>query len=121
MNIQNTAGSGVRGFTAVQDFTFTNGTINNSGTGGGNQESSIAFNDPSNPTDFIIIGGYHRASPGAPPPTSVSGSFGSPNPSLSVTGHLFHVQGTAVTEWRASIGSAALQNCGAVFLLKPIV
>src|SRR5207248_2223584 len=44
MNIQNTGGSGVRGFTAVQDFTFTNGTINNSGTGGGNQESSIAFN-----------------------------------------------------------------------------
>ncbi|MGN6755615.1 MAG: beta strand repeat-containing protein, partial [Thermomicrobiales bacterium] len=40
MNIQNTGGSGVRGTTAVTNFTFTNGTINNSGTGGGNQESS---------------------------------------------------------------------------------
>jgi hypothetical protein len=46
MFIQNNAGSGVRG-DEVTNFTFTNGFINNSGTGGGVQESSIAFNDPS--------------------------------------------------------------------------
>jgi hypothetical protein len=57
MNIQNTSGSGVRGLTAVRDFTFTNGTINNSGTGGGNQESSIAFNDPTgSATDAKVTG-----------------------------------------------------------------
>jgi hypothetical protein len=57
MNIQNTAGSGVRGITAVDDFSFTNGTINNSGTGGGNQESSIAFNDPTgSATDAKVTG-----------------------------------------------------------------
>jgi hypothetical protein len=50
MNIHDTSGSGVRGDNAVNNFTFTNGTMNNngstSGPGGGNQESSIAFNDP---------------------------------------------------------------------------
>jgi hypothetical protein len=57
MNIQNTAGSGVRGTTAVNGFAFTNGTINNSGTGGGNQESSIAFNDPTgSATDAKVTG-----------------------------------------------------------------
>jgi hypothetical protein len=70
----------------------------------------IAFNNPSNPTAFIIIGGYHQASPGGPPPAAVSGSFGSPNPSLSVTGHLFLVEGSTVSEWRAATGTATLQN-----------
>ena len=57
MNIQSTGGSGVRGLTAVNGFTFTNGTINNSGTGGGNQESSIAFNDPTgSATDAKVTG-----------------------------------------------------------------
>jgi CSLREA domain-containing protein len=62
MNIQNTAGSGVRGTTAVTNFTFTNGTINNSAQGlgpapAGNQESSIAFNDPSgSATDAKVTG-----------------------------------------------------------------
>jgi hypothetical protein len=57
MNIQNTVGSGVRGLTAVRNFAFTNGTINNSGTAGGNQESSIAFNDPTgSATDAKVTG-----------------------------------------------------------------
>ena len=46
MFIQNTTSSGVRG-DEVTNFTFTNGVIDNSGTGGGSQESNIAFNDPS--------------------------------------------------------------------------
>ena len=47
----------MRGTTAVNGFTFTNGTINNSGTGGGNQESSIAFNDPTgSATDAKVTG-----------------------------------------------------------------
>jgi hypothetical protein len=57
MIVQNTAGSGVRGTTAVTNFAFTNSTINNSGTGGGNQDSSIAFNDPTgSATDAKVTG-----------------------------------------------------------------
>ncbi len=43
MTIQNTAASGVKG-TLVNNFTFTNGTVNNSGTALGAGESNIAFN-----------------------------------------------------------------------------
>jgi hypothetical protein len=57
MNLQSTGGSGVRGVTAVNGFSFTNGTINNSGTGGGNQASNIAFNDPTgSATDPKVAG-----------------------------------------------------------------
>jgi hypothetical protein len=71
----------------------------------------IAFDDPSNPTDFTIVGGYRQTTSfGAPPPESVSGAFSSPNPVLSVSGHLFHVDGNSVSEWRAATGTATLQN-----------
>jgi hypothetical protein len=43
MFIQNTTGSGVQG-TTVTNFSFTNGVIDNSGTGGGSETSNIAFN-----------------------------------------------------------------------------
>ncbi|EMR02768.1 beta strand repeat-containing protein [Cesiribacter andamanensis] len=43
VNLQNTGGSGIYG-TAVIDFSFTNGTINNSGTSGAADQSNIAFN-----------------------------------------------------------------------------
>jgi large repetitive protein len=57
MNIQSTGGSGVRGTTAVHNFAFTNGRIASSGTGGGNQDSSIAFNDPTgSATDAKVTG-----------------------------------------------------------------
>ncbi|HWH22778.1 MAG TPA: hypothetical protein VNT25_05740, partial [Allosphingosinicella sp.] len=61
MNIQNTGGSGIDGrgtsvATAVTNFTFTNGTINNSGTGLGNNTSNIAFNDEDNNNEINLVG-----------------------------------------------------------------
>jgi hypothetical protein len=44
MNIQDTSGSGING-TQVSGFTFADGTINNSGTGGAADDSNISFND----------------------------------------------------------------------------
>jgi hypothetical protein len=66
----------------------------------------IAFNDPSNPTDFIIVDGFTAGT--GTPPTSASGDFGG-----AVNGHLFHVAGNTVTAWRAQGGTAALST-GAV-------
>ena len=43
MNIQTTVGSGIQG-TQVVNFSFTNGSIANSGTGGGTNDSNIALN-----------------------------------------------------------------------------
>ena len=63
----------------------------------------IAFNDPSNPTDFIIVDGFTTGT-GAPP-TSASGDFGG-----AVNGHLFHVDGNTVTAWRAQTGVASLST-----------
>jgi hypothetical protein len=65
----------------------------------------IAFNDPSNPTDFIMVDGYIQGS-GAPP-TSVSGVFDGP-----VNGYFFHTEGSTVTAWRAALGTAALSRGG---------
>jgi hypothetical protein len=65
----------------------------------------IAFNDPSNPTDFIIVDGFTAGT--GTPPTSASGDFGG-----AVNGHLFHVDGNTVTAWRAQGGTAALSTGG---------
>jgi hypothetical protein len=67
----------------------------------------IVFNDPSNPTDFIIVDGFMSGT--GTPPTSASGAFGG----SAVNGHLFHVAGNTVTAWRAQGGTAALST-GAV-------
>jgi hypothetical protein len=64
----------------------------------------IVFNDPSNPTDFIIVDGF-MTGPAGPPPISVTGAFGG-----AVNGHLFHVAGNAVTAWRAQAGTATLST-----------
>jgi hypothetical protein len=63
----------------------------------------IAFNDPSNPTDFIIVDGFMSGT--GTPPTSVTGAFGG-----AVNGHLFHVAGNTVTAWRAQTGTATLSS-----------
>jgi hypothetical protein len=63
----------------------------------------IVFNDPSNPTDFIIVDGFMSGT--GTPPTSVTGSFGG-----AVNGHLFHVAGNTVTAWRAQTGTATLST-----------
>src|SRR5262249_9663312 len=49
MSIHDTSGSGIKGVNGASgaqgnNFSFTHGTINNSGTGGGVDESNIAFN-----------------------------------------------------------------------------
>ncbi|HEX3558934.1 MAG TPA: Ig-like domain-containing protein, partial [Pyrinomonadaceae bacterium] len=44
MSIQSSAHSGVKGSNNVQNFSFVNGTINNSGTASGTGDSNIAFN-----------------------------------------------------------------------------
>lgn len=59
----------------------------------------IAFDDPSNPTDFVIVDGYSPGS-GTTPPTSVAGPFGG----STMNGHLFHVAGSTVSAWRAQAG-----------------
>jgi len=61
LNIQSTAGSGVDGRgtsvgTAVTNFAFTNGTINNSGTSGAAQLSNIAFNDQDAGSEINLVG-----------------------------------------------------------------
>jgi hypothetical protein len=66
----------------------------------------IAFNDPTSPTDFIIVDGY-RSTVATQPPQSASGNFGvSSNGTIS--GHLFHVAGSTVSAWRADAGTASV-------------
>src|SRR5437867_10302018 len=65
----------------------------------------IAFNDPSNPTDFIIVDAWTRAA-NSTPPSSAGGPFGQSS-DLQVSGHLFHVSGNTVTAWRAESGAAS--------------
>jgi hypothetical protein len=67
----------------------------------------IIFNNPSDPTDFIIIDGYHQVS-GPTPPQLASGSFSSSSSGLS--GHMFQVVGSTVSAWRAEGGGGTLEN-----------
>ena len=55
MKIQNTNGSGIDG-TQVTNFTFANGTIDNSGTGLGAETANIAFNDTAAGTENNLSG-----------------------------------------------------------------
>jgi hypothetical protein len=55
LNIQNTSGSGIKG-TQVNGFTCTNTIIGNTGTGGGTDESNIAFNSAASGTETNILG-----------------------------------------------------------------
>lgn len=62
----------------------------------------IAFDDPGNPANFIIVDGYTPGS-GTTAPTSVQGTFGG----AAVHAYLFHVAGSVVSAWRAQTGDAA--------------
>ena len=79
----------------------------------------IMFNDLTNPTEFIVVGGWSNPGPGTPP-TSVTGTFGEPQSTSTVTGHLFHVEGQTVTSWRVTGGTASFSftssngNCSTV-------
>jgi hypothetical protein len=65
----------------------------------------IAFNEPNDPTRFIVLGGFNQAT-GTTPPNAASGAIGSTVPSL--TAHLFSVSGTQVSAWHASAGTSSL-------------
>jgi len=62
----------------------------------------IAFNDPSNPTDFLIVDGFNS---GATPPTLATGSFDG-----AINGFLFHIDGSTISAWRAVLGSGTLTS-----------
>lgn len=66
----------------------------------------ILFNDPSNPTAFIIANGWTNPNTNTDSPTSVSGTFGSPSATSIVNAHFFRVEGSTVTSWRATDGTA---------------
>ena len=66
----------------------------------------IAFNEPNNPTRFIVLGGYNSVS-GTTPPSSVTGPIGS-SATSSLTAHLFSVAGSAVSAWHASGGTVSM-------------
>jgi hypothetical protein len=80
------------------------------GTGSSPQSWStfhvIAFNEPNNPTRFIVLGGFNLVS-GTMPPSSTSGTIGSTSTS-SLTAHLFSVNGNETSVWHASAGTSAL-------------
>ena len=80
------------------------------GTGASPQSWStfhvIAFNEPNDPTRFIVLGGFNQVS-GTTPPGSVSGPIGGAANS-SLTAHLFSVSGTQVSAWHASAGTSSL-------------
>ena len=69
----------------------------------------IMFDNPSNPTNFMIVGGWTNPGAGTPP-TTVTGSFGETYATKIVTGHFFHVEGQTVTSWRVDGGSATLAS-----------
>jgi hypothetical protein len=62
----------------------------------------IAFDNPSNPTRFLILGGAVLGS--ATPVETASGSIGT-NGTTSLTGHLLSVSGTGIAAWHVSDGS----------------
>ena len=62
----------------------------------------LAFNDPGKPVDWVIANGYASAN-GTSPPTSVSAAYGTQNAFT----HLIHVDGSNMTDWQATAGSAS--------------
>ena len=64
----------------------------------------VAFNDVSNPTRFIVLGGASLGS--STPVAGLSGPIGT-NGSESLTGHLYSTSGTQVSAWHASGGSVS--------------
>lgn len=60
----------------------------------------IMFNNPSNPTDFVIVDAFEQGST-AVSPTTATGSFAS----TTRHAHLIHVSGTTLSSWTASAGT----------------
>jgi hypothetical protein len=76
----------------------------------------IAFDDPSSPSKFIILGGWATVGSGDAP-GSVSGPIGA-GATTSLTAHIFSLTGSQVSMWHANAGTVSfnamerLENCG---------
>ena len=66
----------------------------------------IAFDSPSNPTRFIILGGAALGSP--TPVTTATGSIGTTG-TVSLTGHLLSISGANLSAWHVSAGSLSFE------------
>ena len=71
----------------------------------------IGFDDPTNPTHFVVISGY-ASDADASPPLLASGTFDAPGTSVSVNGYLIGLENSMVRTWRATAGSASLATGG---------
>jgi hypothetical protein len=69
----------------------------------------IAFNEPNNPTQFMILGGWALGT-GSTPPTTVNGSLSGPSSTTGVTAHLFSVSEGQVSAWNATSGGSVLTS-----------
>lgn len=69
----------------------------------------IVFNEPQNPTQFIILGGWAQGT-GSTAPSTVNGSLSGPTSTTSVTAHLFSVSGDEVSVWHATSGGSVLTS-----------
>ena len=65
----------------------------------------IAFNDPTNPSLLVILGGSIIGASTTAPLNTASGPIGA-NGNMSLTGHLFSISGTQVQTWNASGGTS---------------
>jgi hypothetical protein len=65
----------------------------------------IAFDDPTNPTLFVILGGWSAEGSGSTAPNTVSGAIGG-HATTSLTAHLFSISGNQVSAWHASGGTS---------------
>lgn len=65
----------------------------------------IAFDNASNPTEFILANGFASSST-TTPPTSVDGGFGG----QSVFAHFIRVDDGVITDWRAISGGATFRT-----------
>ena len=69
---------------------------------------AIYFNDPSNPTRFVILSAFARGNVG--PPDGVIANIATPTAVVTGNAHFFVVEGAAVTHWRATAGNLAMGN-----------
>ena len=68
----------------------------------------IYFNNPSNPTRFIIVSVYARGTAG--PPDGAIANIAQPTPVLTANVHFYQIDGAEVTHWRATAGSLEIGN-----------
>jgi hypothetical protein len=68
----------------------------------------IYFNNPSNPTRFVIVSVFARGNAG--PPDGAVVNLATPTPVLTGTVHFYSIDGSGVTHWRSTAGAIQLGN-----------